>query len=182
MRTITAYIKPYARRITLGLIIKFIGTMMDLVLPWLLAYMVDTLLPAGNARSIYLCGGMMALCSLIAITFNIKANRMAAGNSADMTKQLRHDLFAHIAHLPATQRDGYSVSSMVSRLTSDTYNVHHLVDKMQRLGVRAPLLILGGTIFAFTMDPMLAMVLVVLCPLLAVVVFFVTKRGVPLYT
>lgn len=182
MKTIAAYIKPYAKRISLGVVIKFCGTLMDLVIPWLLAYIVDTLMPIGDVRKIYLCGGLMVLCSIIAITFNVGANRMAAGNSRDFSQALRHDLFAHISYLPAYERERYAVPSLVSRLTTDTYNVHQLVEKMQRLGIRAPLLILGGLFFTFMLEPALAMVLVFLAPLLAFVVWRVTRKGVPLYT
>ncbi|MDL2235686.1 ABC transporter ATP-binding protein/permease [Christensenellaceae bacterium OttesenSCG-928-L17] len=181
MKTIRVYLKPYMGRIGAGLCIKFIGTLMDLVLPWLLAYLVDVLMVAGDTRAIYRCGALMALCSLIAVTFNIIANRMAAGNSADFTKALRHDLYRHIAYLPAQQRERYAVPSLVSRLTSDTYNVHHLVDKIQRLGVRAPLLLLGGMLFAFALEPALALVMLMLVPLLALVVWRTSKKGVPLF-
>ena len=136
MKTIRVYLKPYIGRMTLGLIIKFTGTMMDLVLPWLLAHLVDDLMPTGDIAAIWRCGGVMALCSLTAVTFNIGANRMAAGNSADFTKALRHDLYRHILYLPAQQREQYGIPSLVARLTSDTYNVHQLVDRIQRLGVR----------------------------------------------
>ncbi len=181
MNTIRTYLKPFVSRITFGVIIKFIGTMMDLILPWLLAYLIDDIMPTGDMRNIVLCGLSMVLFSVIAVTFNIRANRMAAGNSKDFTQALRHDLFTHISYLPAAQRDQYSIASMVSRLTNDTYNVHQLVDKMQRLGIRAPLLVLGGTIFAFTLEPYLALVLLCMIPLLSLIVFLVTKKGIPLY-
>ena len=181
MKTIRVYLKPYIGRMTLGLIIKFTGTMMDLVLPWLLAHLVDDLMPTGDIAAIWRCGGVMALCSLTAVTFNIGANRMAAGNSADFTKALRHDLYRHILYLPAQQREQYGIPSLVARLTSDTYNVHQLVDRIQRLGVRAPLLLLGGLIFTFLLEPALAMILVLLVPLLSLVVWQVSKRGVPLF-
>lgn len=181
MREIKSYFKPFIGRMTFGLVIKFTGTMMDLILPWLLAYMVDTLLPTGHIPSILRCGVLMVVCTLIAVTFNVGANRMAAGNSKDFTQVLRHDLFTHIAYLPAFRRDRYSIASLVSRLTNDTYHVHQLVDKMQRLGVRAPLLVLGGMIFSFLLEPALALILACMAPLLALVMWRVTKRGVPLY-
>lgn len=154
---------------------------MDLIIPWLLAYIVDTLMPAGDARAIWSTGGLMVLSSVIALTFNVKANRMAAGNSRDMAQRLRHDLFEQIMALPEAQRDAFSSSSLVSRLTTDTYNLHQLVEKAQRLGIRAPLLLLGGMLFTFQLEPVLALILVFLAPLLAAVVWQVTKRGIPLY-
>ena len=72
-------------RIALGLIIKFLGTLMDLIIPWLLAYIVDTLMPTANVPLILKAGGLMAFCSVIAFTFNVKANRMAAATTRDIT-------------------------------------------------------------------------------------------------
>lgn len=175
------YIRPYSGRIAGGMTVKFLGTMMDLVIPWLLAYIIDTLMPTGNRQMILLFGVLMAICSVIAVTFNVGANRMAARVSRDITQELRHDLFEHILYLPASQRDEFSTSSLISRLTNDTYHVHQVIEKMQRLGVRAPLLVLGGMIFTFLLEPSLAMILVLLAPVLALVVWLVTRKGIPLY-
>jgi ATP-binding cassette subfamily B protein len=92
MRTVSRYIKPYIGRMSIGLTIKFIGTMMDLVLPWLLAYLIDTVVPQKDVPSIYLYGAAMVLCSGVAVTFNVWANRMAAQVSMRITEKLRNDL------------------------------------------------------------------------------------------
>ena len=178
---IGAYIKPYRMRIALGLIIKFLGTLMDLIIPWLLAYIVDTLMPTANVPLILKAGGLMAFCSVIAFTFNVKANRMAAATTRDITKKLRYDLFEHILFLPADKRDSFSASSLISRLSTDTYNVHQLVERSQRVGIRAPLLMLGGMLFTFQLEPHLATVLLLLVPLLSLVIWHITRKGIPLY-
>ena len=155
---------------------------MDLIIPWLLAYIVDVLMPTGNSSSILKAGGLMALCSVIAFTFNVKANRMAASTTRDITKKLRYDLFEHILYLPAQQRDKFSSSSLISRLSTDTYHVHQLVERSQRIGIRSPLLMLGGMLFTFQLEPRLAMVLLLLVPLLSLVIWIITRKGIPLYT
>ncbi|MEL7602680.1 MAG: ABC transporter ATP-binding protein [Bacillota bacterium] len=181
MRTVSHYIKPYIGRMSIGLTIKFIGTMMDLVLPWLLAYLIDTVVPQKDVPSIYLYGAAMVLCSGIAVTFNVWANRMAAQVSMQITRKLRNDLFTRVSYLSFSGVDHFNVPSLISRLTNDTYNIHALYDKMQRLGVRAPLLVLGGITLSFTLEPTLALIQLLLSPLLAAIVFVVSRKSIPIY-
>lgn len=96
-------------------------------------------------------------------------------------RPLRHDLSAKISYLSCSQIDSYSIPSLESRLTSDTYNVHQMIGMMQRMGVRAPILLVGGILITLTLDPVLTLVLVCTLPFLAVLVFCVSKRGIPLY-
>lgn len=182
MRTIFRYMRPYALRMGAGLTIKLFGTVMDLVLPWALAYTIDTIVPTGSVPDVYRCGAFMVVCAVIAVTFNISANRMAASVSAYIIRTLRHDLFRRITALSFRQSDRFSVPSLVSRLSTDTYNVHQMIDRTQRMGVRAPMLLLGGLIMTFALEPSLAVILLIACPLLAGVVVFVSRKGIPLYT
>lgn len=181
MKTVGKYLHPYIMRMILGVTIKFIGTMMDLVLPWILSYVIDTVVPSGSIAGIARYGGLMLLCAAVCVVFNVTANRMAARVSKDVIKNLRHDLFQKISRLSFSAIDRYSVSSLVSRLTNDTYNVHQMFDKLQRGGVRAPLLVLGGITVTFLIDPVLALVLLLISPLMILTVYLVTKKGVPLY-
>lgn len=116
------------------------------------------------------------------LALNIIANRMSAISSGKITKALRHDLFAKLEGLSARQLDELTVSSAESRLTSDTYNVNQLLARVQRLGIRAPILLLGGVGMMLRMDVPLALVLIALLPLIVLIVWWVTKTSVPLYT
>ncbi|MBO5511803.1 MAG: ABC transporter ATP-binding protein, partial [Clostridia bacterium] len=132
-------------------------------------------------RSILLWGGVMAICAVAALVFNIVANRMAAYVAKDVATAIRHDLFDATMRLSCAQADAFTVPSLESRLTSDTYNVHHMVGMMQRLGVRAPILLAGGLIITLTLDPILTLVMFSVMPLIVLTVYVVSKRGVPLY-
>ena len=107
---------------------------------------------------------------------------MAAKSSGKITEQIRHDLFSKITYLSAKQLDGFTVPSAVSRLTTDTYNLNQMFARMQRIGVRGPILLVGGIIITLTMDLGLTFVLVATLPVIAALVYFVTKKSVPLYT
>ncbi len=122
--------------------------------PLLLAEIIDELVPAGDTAAIWRTGGWMSLLALGAVGCNITANRMAAWVSMEMTRVLRQDLYRRIQGLSCTQADQFSPSSLVSRLTNDTYNVHQMFDKVQRGGIRAPMLVLGGLILTFLLEPL----------------------------
>lgn len=181
-RILTYYLKPYYGRIGIGFIIKFIGSIMDLCLPWILAYVIDTIIPLKDKGQIYFWGSMMIMCSFLAVSFNIIANRMASKVARDTTKQVRNDLFKKVMYLSDTYMDTYTKPSLMSRLTTDTYNVHQMISRMQRLGVRAPILLVGGIIVTLTLDPVLSCVLLITLPFLALIMIKVSQKSIPMYT
>lgn len=182
MKRVFAYLSPYKWRITMGLLIKFAGTIMDLCLPWILAHIIDDIIPLGNTRFVLIWGVIMLFCSFIAWGGNIIANQKAAAVARDTTEGIRHDLFSKISYLSDSQIDKFSIPSLISRMTADTYYVHRVVGMMQRIGIRAPILILGGVVITMTLDPVLSLLLVAMMPFIVLITYVVSKRGVPLYT
>ena len=182
MKRIFPYLRPYLPRISLGLAIKFTGTIMDLLLPWILSYMIDDVVPLKEVPRIVFWGGAMVACAAVALITNIVANRMASWVAQHTTEALRHDLFSKISHLSCGQIDSFSIPSLESRLTSDTYTVHQMIGMMQRLGVRAPILLIGGIFITLMLEPVLALILIAVLPLIALVIYGVSKKGIPLYT
>ena len=182
MSGITKYIRPYWGFILLTLIIKLLGAVTELFIPYLMEIILDDKVPAGNLTDIYLFGGLMILCAFGCLSFNILANRMSAKSSGKITLAIRHDLFQKLESLSARQMDALTVSSAESRLTSDTYNINQLLARTQRLGIRAPILLIGGIVMTMSMDVPLALILLGMLPIIAVVVYFVTKTSVPMYT
>jgi ATP-binding cassette subfamily B protein len=95
---------------------------------------------------------------------------------------MRRDLFSKTLNLSARSTDAFTIPSLESRITSDTYNVQNFIGMMQRMGIRAPMLLLGGTVITFAMDRKLALVMVATLPLIFIVVYSISRRGVPLYS
>ncbi|MEG2060070.1 MAG: ABC transporter ATP-binding protein [Lachnospiraceae bacterium] len=180
-KIITYYLRPYYGRMLIGLFIKFFGTITELFIPWILAYMIDTIIPTKNKEQIYIWGMGMLLCSIAAMIFNIVANRMASKVSRDTTEALRYDLFEKITNLSSAQMDRFTKPSLISRLTSDTYNINQMLGRIQRLGVRAPILLIGGIVITMSLDPALSMVLLCAMPFLALVVFLVSRKSIPMF-
>ena len=181
MEKLGKYIKPYVWYIALTVGIKLLGAVLELMIPYFMEVILDDVVPTGEITSIFLYGGLMLLCAAGCVSANIGANRMSAISSGKITRKLRHDLFEKLEHLSAGQMDGLTISSAVSRLTSDTYNINQFLARMQRLGIRAPMLLLGGVCMMLKMDAALALVLIATLTLIGLIVFFVTKKSVPLY-
>ncbi len=182
MKLIFRYLAPLKRTMAFGLSIKVLATLLELALPYILSYILDGVVPMGRVAPILAWGGAMVLCAFGAFLGNVIANRNAAKVARDASRQIRHDLFHATMHLTSRETDAFTVPSLESRLTSDTYNVHHFIGMMQRIGVRAPILLLGGMAITLVLDFRLALVMIAILPLLGVSVFFITKRGRPLYT
>lgn len=182
MKRILQYIRPFYWYMAVTMLIKFMGTVMELLIPRLLEIMLDVAVPQGKRSTILFIGGAMLLCALVCVAANIIANRMSAKSAGGITQKLRYDLFEKIDRLSARQMDEITAPSAISRLTSDTYNVNQLLARMQRLGVRGPILLLGGIIITLFMDLKLALIMIATLPIIAVVVYFVTKISVPMYT
>ena len=180
-KIISFYLKPYYKRMGIGFAVKFTGSIMDLCIPWVLAYVIDNVIPMKSLQKIYLWGGVMIFCSFVAVAFNIIANRMASKVASEATQIIRHDLFAKTMYLSARQTDAFTKPSLISRLTTDTYNVNQMIGRIQRLGVRAPILLIGGIIFTMALDPVLASILLLVMPVLALVMAAVSRKGMPLY-
>lgn len=182
MAQLERYIRPYWGYIILTTLIKLLGTVTELMIPSLMEVILDDKVPAGDRTAIFLYGGLMLLCAVVCLTANIVANRMSAQSSGRITQALRHDLFQKLQSLSARQMDHLTVPSAESRLTSDTYNINQFLARIQRIGIRAPMLLIGGTVMMLIMDMGLALVLMGLLPIIGVIVYFVTKASLPLYT
>jgi len=187
MKMIIRLVKPYWRMLTISLTFKSVGALADLFLPWIIAYMIDTQIPylrenpGEGLISLYLLGLLMVLIAFLGLYLNVAANRKAEMIAALSVKGLRHDLFAKIEKLSANQVDQITRPSLISRMTTDTYNMYNATASMQRLGVRAPVLLIGGIFMSLLLDPFLTLIMVAILPLITIIIYFFSKRGIPLY-
>lgn len=182
MRTVMGYLRPFALRVCCGVTVKFTAAVLELTLPLLLAHIINVCVPAGDVDAIWRMGGLMMALAFGAAFCNITANRMAAWVSMEVTRRLRRDVYSRVEGLSCAQMDRFSISSLVSRLTNDTYHVHQMFDKVQRGGIRAPMLVLGGLVLTFLQAPALGLVQLVICSLTFCTIALVTRKGIPHYT
>lgn len=165
----------------LGLSIKISGTVIELLLPYILSHVLKVVVARQSLQGILMWGCVMILCAALAVAMNVIANRMAAAVSRDSSRVIRHDLFRRTLRLSAAQTDQFTIPSLESRLTTDTYNVHNFIGMMQRMGVRAPILLVGGVCISLFMDRALATVMLVIMPIVFTLILLISRHGVPLF-
>ncbi|MBQ3150391.1 MAG: ABC transporter ATP-binding protein [Clostridia bacterium] len=182
MKRILSYLKPFRLRMLVGFSIKVTGTMAELVLPYILTHILENVIKDLNVRKIIFFGSLMIVFSIIACVGNITANRMAARVTTGFSKAMRKELFEKTLYLSSVDTDTFTIPSLESRITTDTYNVHNFIGMMQRMGVRAPILLIGGISLSLIMDSALALVMIATLPVIFITVYGISRKGVPLYT
>lgn len=181
MKRVVSYFKPNILRVALCLLIKISGIISELFIPILLSYILDTVVDTGTIIDIALYGVLMLVLSGFGFLGNCKANQMAAGIAKSVSVNLRKDLFIKIMSLSQAQVDNVTMPSLIARMSSDTYNIHQMCGMILRLGVRAPMLLVGGTLCTLFLDPMLTLIMILVLPLVVLVLYFTSKFGIPLY-
>lgn len=182
MRKILSYLKPFHLRMLVGFTIKVTGTMAELILPYILTYILENVITELNVGKVIAYGGIMIFFAVVACLGNIIANRMAARVTTNFSKAMRKELFEKTLCLSSADTDTFTIPSLESRITTDTYNVHNFIGMMQRMGVRAPILLLGGISLTLIMDKALALVMIATLPIIFITVYGISRKGVPLYT
>ncbi|MBQ4332176.1 MAG: ABC transporter ATP-binding protein [Clostridia bacterium] len=181
MKTLLGYLKQYYGRMGVGLLIKVIGTVVELLIPYILSEVLENVIHR-QVKDIVFYGILMIVCSGLACIFNVIANRMASKVSRNFAESMRKDLFHKTLKLSAAQTDRFTIPSLESRITTDTYNVHGFINMIQRMGVRAPIMLAGGIGITLFMDAKLSLVMIALIPVVFGTVIFIRLKGVPLYT
>ena len=181
MKGIAKYIKPYTFFIILTVVIKTVASLTELFIPHMLEKIIDDAVPSGDRKRIFVYGGMMLVFALICLVTNFVANTMSAISSGKITRAVRRDLFKKLSHLSSAELDRLTIPSAVSRLTSDTYNINQMFSRIQKMGIRGPIMLIGGIVITLLMEPVLSLVLIFTLPIISFVVIKVTKKSVPLY-
>ena len=182
MKLIWRYVRPYGKFVLLVMLIKLMGTGTELLIPYALEHLLDHVIPAaGNAWPVAAWGGIMLGLTLITRVLNVTANRMSVRVARDAAFAVRRDLFHTALNLSGRQMDRVGLPSLISRMTSDTYNVQSFVRMIQTMGIRAPIMLVGGIAITLTMDTGLAAILCVMAPVMTVLVVFVSWKGIPLF-
>ena len=182
MRFIFGYARRYGWLVIFCLVTKMLASLAELVIPELLAVIIDDAVPGGDMPKVWLYGGLMLGFALMSFVLNILSNRFSAKASGNLGGDIRASLFRKTMELDAPNADKYGTASLTSRLTSDTYNVSSFFGRLLRMGVRAPILTVGGVILTLFIDWRLALVLIGVLPLVFFSVYKITKSAIPIYS
>lgn len=181
MKLMLRYMSPYRIRITVTIFLKLASVIFELLIPYILESMIDVAAPAKDITLICVYGVVMLFCAVAAFMSNIIANRMATKTARDAIKEVRGDLFSKTMYLCGDDFDDVSLPSLISRMTSDSYNVQNFLGMIQRMGVRSPIILVGGIAVASSMDIGLTLILACMVPILMSVIIFISRKGIPLF-
>ena len=181
MRLLFRAMGRYKEAVAVCILIKLFGTLSELLLPYILEHIIDGVAPLGDLRLAILWGLLMFAAAFVCRQLNVTANRRGIETAHRVSYDIRQELFRKTANLSGSQFDAFSLPSLISRMTSDSYNVQSAVQQLQTLCVRAPMLLIGGVFVTLAMDASLAMILIAMLPVLILVVFAVTVKGLPMY-
>ena len=181
MGIVYAEIKKKSKYIALTFVIKCFATIVELLIPLLLSYIIDDVIERENIWEIIFFGFLMLVATFFAFMANVIANRMSSRSSTQITKEVRKQLYYKVSYLSEKQVDDVTIPTLVSRLTTDTYNVHQVIGMIQRAGVRGPIMLVGGIFVTLVISPMLTIILLVTLPFIAAISIIASKKGFPMY-
>lgn len=181
MKKLLVYLKDYKKESVLGPLFKLLEASFELIVPLVMAAIIDTGVASGDRPYIMKMCLVLVLLALIGLICSVTAQFFAAKAAVGCATGLRHALFAHIESLSYSEMDTVGTSTLITRMTSDVNQVQNGVNLVLRLFLRSPFIVFGAMIMAFTIDVKAALIFVVTIPLLSIVVFGIMLISIPLY-
>lgn len=175
------YLKNYKKETVLGPLFKLMEASFELLVPLVMASIIDVGIENSDKGHIFSMGGVLFLLAAVGFGCAITAQFFSAKASVGFATGLRHAIFEHIQTRSYAQIDEFGTSTMMNRLTSDVNQVQTGVNLTLRLLLRSPFIVFGAMIMAFTVDVQGALIFAVTIPVLAVVVFTILLVNIPLY-
>jgi len=181
MKKLLIYLKDYKKETILGPLFKLLEASFELIIPLVVASMIDKGIPTGDGGHIIRMCLIMAAFGLIGLICAVTAQFFAAKAAVGFATKLRHGLFEHIQRLSFSRLDEEGTSTLITRMTSDINQVQSGVNLVLRLFLRSPFIVFGAMIMAFTVDVKGALVFVVVIPVLSVIVFGIMLLSIPMF-
>lgn len=181
MRKLVKYLKKYKKNVILGPIFKLTEAVFELIVPLVMAQIIDVGIANKDSGYIWKMGGVLVLLGVCGLGFALICQYVASVASQGFGTELRRELYHHINTLSHKEVDEFGTPSLITRLTSDINQLQVAVAMLIRLVVRAPFLVIGSTIMAFMIDEKLALIFVLVIPLVAIVMWLVTTRTIPFF-
>lgn len=181
MKKLLVYLKDYKKESVLGPLFKLLEATFELIVPLVMAAIIDTGVATGDKSYIMKMCMVLVLLAVIGLTCSVTAQYFAAKAAVGFATKLRHALFAHIERLSFTEMDTVGTATLITRMTSDVNQVQNGVNLVLRLFLRSPFIVFGAMVMAFTIDVKVALVFVVTIPLLSIIVFGIMLISIPLY-
>jgi len=169
LKTLVARIGVYRKEAILTPILTMLEAAMEMLMPVMMAKIIDEGIDAGNIQNVYRYGGMMIVMAALALTFGVLAGRLAAKASTGFAANLRADMFRNIQTFSFANIDRYSTAGLVTRLTTDVTNLQNAFQMMTRMCIRAPMTMIFAIIMAVSVSPKLSLVFLAAMVMLLVI-------------
>lgn len=181
MKDLLKYFRNYKKETILGPFFKLLEASFELLVPLLIAQLVDQLIPRQDQGGMLGVVGLLFVFATFGVLVAITAQYYSSKAAVGFTKELTNDLYEKILSLSKEQRDRLTSSSLVTRLTSDTYQIQTGINLFLRLFLRAPIVVFGSIFMAFTISPQLTMWFIGMVALLTLIIVVMSRLVNPLY-
>ncbi len=175
------YLKDYKKETVLGPLFKLLEASFELMVPLVMASIIDVGIDNKDTKYVLLMGGVLLLLAVVGLASSLTAQYFAAKAAVGFAAKLKSALFRHIETFSYSEMDRLGSTSLITRMTSDMNQVQSGVNLVLRLFLRSPFIVFGAMIMAFTIDVKAALIFVVAIPLLSIVVFGVMLVSIPLF-
>lgn len=181
MKDLLKYFRNYKKETILGPFFKLLEATFELLVPLLIAHLVDQLIPRQDQGGIFGLVGLLFVFAGFGVLVAITAQYFSSKAAVGYTMELTNDLYEKILSLSKEQRDRLTTSSLVTRLTSDTYQIQTGINLFLRLFLRAPIVVFGSIFMAFTISPQLTLWFIGMVALLSLIIVLMSRLVNPLY-
>ncbi|MCY9512153.1 ABC transporter ATP-binding protein/permease [Paenibacillus larvae] len=181
MSKLFRYLKPYRLPIVFVLFVVFLQSLSDLYLPTLMSDIVDTGIVKGDTPYILKIGGFMLFVAAGGVLCAIVSSYLSSKISVGFGRDLRAKVFSHVENFSLQEFDKIGTASLITRTTNDINQIQQVTTMILRMMISAPMMCIGGIIMALSKDAKLTLVLVAVLPILALSIFLVARKGVPLF-
>ena len=182
MKQLLSYFKPYIKESFLAPLFKLLEAVFELLVPMVIAGIVDQSIPQKDQGHLWMQMGLLFVFAVIGVLVALVAQFYSAKAAVGFTKELTNDLYRHILSLPKDTRDRLTTSSLVTRLTSDTYQIQTGINQFLRLFLRAPIIVFGAIFMAYRLSPELTFWFLVMVAILTFVIVVLSRLVNPLYS
>lgn len=181
MKRLAGYLKEYLKECILAPFSKLIETATELIIPLLVASMIDVGVKNHDITHIYIYGAIVLVLNVVGIVSAVVCQKLSAKASSGVSIKYRNDLFKHITTFSHTEIDKFSTASLNNRLTHDVSRIRQAISQVFRNVTRVPFLLIGSIIMALSINIKLSLVFLIVSPVIFVIVWFLLKATVPLY-
>ncbi len=181
MRKLMHYLKGFRKEVLLGPLFKLTEAIFELIVPLVMARIIDNGIRGNNTGYILRMGGVLVLLGVTGLLCALVCQYFAARASQGVGTVLRNDLFRHINSLSYAEIDQIGTPSLLTRLINDVNQLQLAVAMLIRLVIRAPFLVLGSTVMAMLIDLRLSLIFLAAAPLIAGVIYLIMSRSIPFY-